>query len=492
MDQARDAVGGFGGCAVREGFLGYFQPTEDEFNKLWDDGEVVVDTNVLLNLFRWPVALRDDLLKILAERKDRLWLPHQVALEFHRGRWTVVGEQEKKFAAITQALEKSREPVSAAIGQLHRLQADESATLKAQFDEALLSFEEALARHKATWESHSEIFDNVTDLYDGLVGPSYSEEELAALYVEGAERFEKGVPPGYKDQEKNDDTQYGDFVLWRQLLDHSKSARLPVIFVTDDGKEDWWVKTGGKQRMPRRELVEEFFEASGQRIYIYSVQRFLSFAKDRGAAVSDEATKEALRSQELAEREALRRRVERQMRELTADKAAAVSRYARGEAALMDAAITSVPQERLEIIRRAFDNHKTLPKWLSQLGVTSIPKDVMDQLGISQSDIDAANRAGAEAAGINSDVYDAFRSASRPSYIDGATSSLDVTAALGVSAGASSIEEHLAVGRYRDSLVKEGIIDEGVADILTLAQLQAYESDYRASKSRRKSSDADY
>lgn len=41
---------------MKESFLGYYQPTEDEFNKLWSEGLVVLDTNVLLHLYRVPAG----------------------------------------------------------------------------------------------------------------------------------------------------------------------------------------------------------------------------------------------------------------------------------------------------------------------------------------------------------------------------------------------------------------------------------------------------
>lgn len=474
---------------MREGFRGYFQPSKSEFDTLWAEGEVVVDTNVLLNLFRYPVALRDDLLKILRERADRLWLPHQVAREFHDRRWNVVGEQEGKFDAIDRALLEARSPVSEAIEKLHRLPAAESAELKSQFDKALQSFEEALARHKSSWGSHDEIFDAVTSLYEGKVGSPYTREELDTAHTEGADRFEKQIPPGFKDQTKSDDRQYGDYILWKQLLDHSREAESPVIFVTDDGKEDWWVKTSGKQRMPRPELVEEFFSASGQRIHIYNVKRFLSFAEERGLQVSQAATEEARRAQEINEREAYSHDAARRDSARRRRGAAALhpSGYTLGAAARMDRVVDSISSERLDEIRRAYEEYVSgrgdaLTSAFRTEEAGQFARSVGDRLGLGDADYTGSIRRAAELAGLDSEKYEALKRAASGYASQGAiarSSEQIADGALGVSARRTLLDAQIANRMYIDSLVSEGIVTDEMAHELSLSELRAYERAYR-------------
>ncbi|MFD4759474.1 PIN-like domain-containing protein [Streptomyces sp. NPDC058439] len=47
---------------------------------------VVLDTNVLLNLYRSNARTRQDTLAVLTRLRDRLWVPHQVLTEFWRNR----------------------------------------------------------------------------------------------------------------------------------------------------------------------------------------------------------------------------------------------------------------------------------------------------------------------------------------------------------------------------------------------------------------------
>ncbi|WP_353843445.1 PIN-like domain-containing protein [Mesorhizobium sp.] len=70
---------------MRKLFHGYYEPTEKEFEKIWSDGLLVPDTNVLLHLFRFMPERRAEILAAFKSFGDRLWLPYQVASEFHAG-----------------------------------------------------------------------------------------------------------------------------------------------------------------------------------------------------------------------------------------------------------------------------------------------------------------------------------------------------------------------------------------------------------------------
>ena len=63
-------------------FSGYYRPDEDEFRILWESGVFILDTNVLLDLYRYPKELREELVGVLGKLSEQLWLPHQVFLEY--------------------------------------------------------------------------------------------------------------------------------------------------------------------------------------------------------------------------------------------------------------------------------------------------------------------------------------------------------------------------------------------------------------------------
>jgi hypothetical protein len=80
---------------MRRAFPGYYRPTEDEFSELWNGCLFAFDANVLLNLYRYSLETSNEFLTILSEISDRLWIPHQAALEYQRRR--VDGIPPKKW-----------------------------------------------------------------------------------------------------------------------------------------------------------------------------------------------------------------------------------------------------------------------------------------------------------------------------------------------------------------------------------------------------------
>ena len=68
---------------MRDQYFEYYKPSEEELKRYWKECIFVLDANVLLDLYRYSEESRNELLRILVAYKDRLWIPAQVALEFH-------------------------------------------------------------------------------------------------------------------------------------------------------------------------------------------------------------------------------------------------------------------------------------------------------------------------------------------------------------------------------------------------------------------------
>lgn len=51
-----------------------------------------------------------------------------------------------------------------------------------------------------------------------------------------------------------------------------------MIFVTDDRKEDWWLKVEGKVIGPHPELLQEIATQAGIMFYMYSADPFMKYA----------------------------------------------------------------------------------------------------------------------------------------------------------------------------------------------------------------------
>ena len=105
---------------------------------------------------------------------------------------------------------------------------------------------------------------------------------LPNLYKEADDRYKREKPPGFMDaKEKEDERKYGDFILWKQILEFAKKESRPIIFVTGEKKVDWWIKKNGKIISPHVELRREFHEYVHQPFWMYQTQDFLQIAKDK-------------------------------------------------------------------------------------------------------------------------------------------------------------------------------------------------------------------
>jgi hypothetical protein len=94
--------------AMKKKMLAAYTPLpESDLARVWKAGLIVLDANVLLNLYCYSSTTRDDLLDGLATVPDRLWLPHQATAEFCLGRPRVIEQQRTKCDEALKALDQA-------------------------------------------------------------------------------------------------------------------------------------------------------------------------------------------------------------------------------------------------------------------------------------------------------------------------------------------------------------------------------------------------
>jgi len=284
---------------VRELFGEYYRPSDKDFSQLWQDGTFVFDTNVLLHFYRYTPSARDELLSIIESLKDRVWLPHQVGLEFSRDRISVILDQNKIFDLTNMFDTFVRDNVENKILQKYRKSGHSFADLEKireilqQAKQALQEeLQKARAQHPDPME-HDQLLDRLDAIFMGRIGSPYSEDEMTDLSKKFEKRYKEKIPPGYKDAKKNninkdqedqkDDANnpaniYGDVLLWFQVIDYAKQEKRPIILVVDDNKEDWWEIRSGKKLGPRIELRREMQKEANVPFYIYDANNFIQKA----------------------------------------------------------------------------------------------------------------------------------------------------------------------------------------------------------------------
>lgn len=287
---------------MRNQFSWYFRAPDSEIKAAWDGGLLTLDANVLLDLYRYHENTRGSLLTCIERFKGRLWLARQAAEEFFRNRSKVIVSAGGGFRQATEELSKLSKALSTTVTQLqgNRILAAEVANdLNAAVTSAITAAEQRISNGNSAHPKFLEsdpLLEKLLELFENAVGPDFSKDEIKIVRAEAEQRKRAGVPPGFLDDHKDGDKAYGDFFLWRQVLDRAKAQSKPIIFVTSERKEDWWERYGGLTIGPRLELLREAHEYSGQRILIYQTDRFLELATERAGGTVDANAVEEIRA----------------------------------------------------------------------------------------------------------------------------------------------------------------------------------------------------
>ncbi|MFE6450304.1 PIN-like domain-containing protein [Nocardiopsis dassonvillei] len=273
----------------RNGFAEYYPPSEGEIDNYFKEGLICLDANVLLDAYRFNPNSRDNLLRVLKSIERRLWIPHQVALEFHRNRINAISGFEKKYREATSALDKLSEHYSKEVASTIRELAKTIALSEKEKREIISNIEKSILRTKKNidmlrsehgisldeWRSDS-IIGSLSEIIEERVGLPFNADEAKEAKQEAERRLSEKIPPGYMDSEKPD--SYGDYFVWRQMLVEAAKRKDPLLFVTGDEKEDWFRKEKGRVISARPELIREAQEVAGVSCAILSTRSFLHHA----------------------------------------------------------------------------------------------------------------------------------------------------------------------------------------------------------------------
>lgn len=270
---------------MKDKFPGWYPKSSAETAALWDSAIFVPDANVLLHCLRHPSAIREELLRLFDALRESLWIPYQVGLEFHRNRLDVEFGAQDTYDVLLRDQESALEKASE---RLRQVRAHPTIDVSKELAALNRFLEEFRTRMRAARALHptkeiAEAIDSLTKLFDGRIGEKWSAERLASIKREGEERYAKKIPPGYKDSKKESGEfdKYGDLIIWKDMIDKAKLEDRPIIFISDDAKEDWWWIHKGRKLGPRPELIEEFRGGSGNSFHIYEFGQFLRFAAER-------------------------------------------------------------------------------------------------------------------------------------------------------------------------------------------------------------------
>lgn len=195
---------------MRSAIKEYLNLSEDEKIELWENAVFVFDTNIFLNLYRYSEDTRNSLLNAMRQLSNRIWMPKQVAQELMNNRPKVIFEIQNKSEELTKEKEKL---IKRFREILHRGTTDPKIQ---KLSEEIGSHIDELIEESNYIKSieDDEILNQLLYLYDKKVGNGFSYEELEVIMKDGNERYDKKIPPGYKDgkKDKENDT-FGDLII---------------------------------------------------------------------------------------------------------------------------------------------------------------------------------------------------------------------------------------------------------------------------------------
>jgi hypothetical protein len=272
---------------MRQQFRQFIPLTKTEVKAIWKNAIIIPDANFLLQVYRYSDKSKNEFFKVLSHRDivDRLWIPYQVGFEFYNSKEKVILEQISIKDTIESLIINAENKLMEGIKNLP-LRTEHPFLTQRQLEQIICKGISLIKNEiNKVSENHpdrinnDDLLEKICELFSGKVGEKFDNEQLVKFKKEAEQRYKDFIPPGYADSGK-DNNKYGDYIIWREIIRKSKELSKPVIFITNDVKEDWWLQCKGKKIGIRYELRGEFFNETGQEIKLYMGDSFIKFAKE--------------------------------------------------------------------------------------------------------------------------------------------------------------------------------------------------------------------
>jgi hypothetical protein len=266
---------------MRKSYPGYLHCSERQLEKLWAECVFTFDASALLDMYRLTPEARDAFLEVLQRSKERLWLPHQAGLEYYDNRIEVIERGLGSYASISELARDVAKQFRKSLDMYRQYRWIQVEKWAAVLDQFATEIQDAISREEQLLNGFVDadpVEQKLDEVFRGRVGPPY--KDLDDIHRRAEQRLLLCIPPGFKDAaSKKDFHRYGDIVLWFQLLDYAKANKKGLIFVTSDGKTDWWFGQKGKTVGPRPELLQEMHVVAGVSFHMYTPDRFIEYAQ---------------------------------------------------------------------------------------------------------------------------------------------------------------------------------------------------------------------
>lgn len=271
-------------------------------NALWEKGIIVFDTCALLDFYYMTPDYQEIMSDILSHLSDRIWLPSQVIHEYKKNREnTMLKPISEKYRDKDIQNNHFVDTLKTYIAQWEKQYFHPyiSDTNLKEIKDSLSVIEPEIAKIKTIvayeYQARKQEIRDIqqNDVVASTIktlphGEPFSFSQIKDIVKEGTIRYANQIGPGYKDAEtKSGVRQYGDLIIWKEILRYAKEQKRDIIFVTNDSKADWVIVDETKKDPkaespspdelghPRRELLAEFEEETGQAVWFYKSTDFI-------------------------------------------------------------------------------------------------------------------------------------------------------------------------------------------------------------------------
>lgn len=188
-----------------------------------NDYTIICDTNVFLRLYDYSPEFVSFAIECLKRIENCMKITYTTRIEFNKHYRQKYGNAKKKIINInSKLLEQIENAERKIMNEINRVQQYNFPDLDQLQNNIQQKISEIKAQTSEYLENHellSAVNDNflqndsVKDFWDSLsanILPSFSYNKLYDICEDGQQRFEKNIPPGYKDKEKKD---YANFAI---------------------------------------------------------------------------------------------------------------------------------------------------------------------------------------------------------------------------------------------------------------------------------------
>ena len=265
----------------------------------------VLDSCAILELYHSKKKDAIEAFQVLEDPQiiNRLWIPHQVALEYQRNRYKRIIDYENannipeslgnintRIDDVCGSIDKFKKILNnVSLIQEQNIDLEDIVNIannaETDLKEIKRRFINIKKSYKPNYLCNDEIRDRIDKLFENKIGNPFTSKEYIEIYKEGEERYKNNIPPGYLDSKsKKTNKKYGDLIIWKQIINYAKSEKENIIFITNDEKEDWWFiqpYTNNKRLGPQAELVDEFVSETEREFHMFTFKEFLIEINDK-------------------------------------------------------------------------------------------------------------------------------------------------------------------------------------------------------------------